>query len=125
MVFQLEVVSLLKTLYILKEILKELNKNLNWLIIILLAPLKGKRKRRNIKNQEILVIWNKEPVVNNPNDVSISDAETESGNEHEDDNNKQEETAPPVAKKHGREREPWVQKPMPFPSKSHKTKEEH
>ena len=70
----------------------------------------------------------KEPVVNNPNDVSISDTETESGNEHENDINKpeeqEEETAPPVAKKHGREREPWVQKPMPFPSKSHKTKEE-
>ena len=70
----------------------------------------------------------KEPVVNNPNDVSISDAETESCNEHEDDNNKteeqEEENAPPVAKKHGREREPWVQKTMPFPSKSHKTKEE-
>ena len=55
----------------------------------------------------------KEPVVNNPNDVFISDAETKSGNEHEDDNNnkpkeQEEETAPPVAKKHGREREPWV-----------------
>ena len=33
----------------------------------------------------------KEPVVNNPNDVSVSDAETESGNEHEDDINKPEE----------------------------------
>ena len=37
-------------LFLLKDILKELNKNLNWLKIILLAPLKGKRKRRNIKN---------------------------------------------------------------------------
>ena len=56
----------------------------------------------------------KEPVVNNPNDVSISDAETESGNDHENENEidkpeeQEEETAPPVAKKHGREREPWV-----------------
>ena len=62
----------------------------------------------------------KEPVVNNPNDISISDAETKSGNEHKNVINKpkeqEEETAPPVAKKHGREREPWVQKPMPFPS---------
>ena len=60
--------------------------------------------------------FDKESLVNNPNDVSISDAETESDNEHEDDINKPEEqeevTAPPVAKKHGRKREPWVQKPI-------------
>ena len=51
----------------------------------------------------------KEPEVNNPNVVSISDAETESGNEHHKDTNepeeREEETAPPVAKKHGKERE--------------------
>ena len=29
-----------------------------------------------------------------------------------------------VAKKHGREREPWVQKPMPFPCKSSKSKDD-
>ena len=70
----------------------------------------------------------KEPTSNNPNVVSNSDAETENGNEHDNDTNEpeeqEEETAPPVAKKHVKEREPWVQKPMPFPSKSQKTKEE-
>src|ERR1041385_186893 len=29
-----------------------------------------------------------------------------------------------LARRHGKEREPWVQKPMPFPSKSVKSKEE-
>jgi hypothetical protein len=29
-----------------------------------------------------------------------------------------------IANKHGNEREPWVQKPMPFPGKKHKSKEE-
>src|SRR3954468_7347435 len=29
-----------------------------------------------------------------------------------------------IARKHGKEREPWVQKPMPFSGKSLKTKEE-
>jgi hypothetical protein len=29
-----------------------------------------------------------------------------------------------IANKHGSEREPWVQKPMPFPVKKHKSKEE-
>ena len=29
-----------------------------------------------------------------------------------------------VARKHGREREPWVQKPMPFPPKPSKTKDD-
>jgi hypothetical protein len=29
-----------------------------------------------------------------------------------------------IANKHGSEREPWVQKPMPFPNKKHKSKEE-
>ena len=27
-------------------------------------------------------------------------------------------------RKHGREREPWIQKPMPFPSKPSKTKDD-
>ena len=51
----------------------------------------------------------KEPTSNTPNAVSISDAETESGDEHDNDTNEpeeqEEETAPPVAKKHGKERE--------------------
>src|SRR4051812_8253708 len=29
-----------------------------------------------------------------------------------------------IANKHGKEREPWVQKPMPFLGKKHKSKEE-
>src|SRR3954454_836693 len=29
-----------------------------------------------------------------------------------------------IANKHGKEREPWVQKPLPFPDKKHKSKEE-
>jgi hypothetical protein len=29
-----------------------------------------------------------------------------------------------MANKHGSETEPWVQKPMPFPGKAHKSKEE-
>ena len=62
----------------------------------------------------------KEPTSNNPNVVSIFDAETESGNEHKNDNDKteeqEEEPAPPVARKHGRDRGPWVQRPMPSPA---------
>ena len=74
----------------------------------------------------------------------MSDAETESGNEHVNDNdndnaNDKYELAEEsdedtknknyikkdfIAKKHGKEREPWVQKPMPFPNKKHKSKEE-
>jgi hypothetical protein len=69
-----------------------------------------------------------------PNSVSISDAETEPG----DASDKEEVEEEPekidkntkytkedfIANKHGIEREPWVQKPMPFPSKKHKSKEE-
>ena len=96
------------------------------------------------------------------NDVSISDAETQSGNEHSpSDNNNDNDDAhmdaqpdddkepdndveigpdvdldnPPsknkrydkrnfVARKHGKEREPSVQKPMPFPPKPSKKKDE-
>jgi hypothetical protein len=102
-------------------------------------------------------------VIKNPNNVSISDAETQSGNEHTPsdnenddanddhidappDNNKQSDNEveiepavdldnpPPknkrydkkdfIARKHGKEREPWVQKPMPFPSKAVKYRDE-
>ena len=83
----------------------------------------------------------------NPNDTSIFDAETQSGDEHEPSDNVNDnahvdaqpsndndvEVEPDVdldnpqsrnqrydkrdfvARKHGKEREPWVQKPMPFP----------
>jgi hypothetical protein len=100
-----------------------------------------------------------EPVIDtpeNPNDISISDAETQSGDEHEPGNNDNDDVhvdAQPsndndveiepavdldnpqpknkrydkrdfVARKHGKEREPWVQKPMPFPPKPSKKKDD-
>jgi hypothetical protein len=69
-----------------------------------------------------------------PNSVSISDAETKSGNAS--DKEEVEEEPEKLAKnekytkedftanKHGSEREPWVLKPMPFLGKKHKSKEE-
>ncbi|KAK1668206.1 hypothetical protein QYE76_056365 [Lolium multiflorum] len=101
------------------------------------APSKKKKKKH--KN----VVESSEPV-NDPNGISISDAETESGNEHDKDNDKNDafdkeevEDEPEkhaknkkytkedfTAKKHGNEREPWVQKQMPFPAKKLKSKEE-
>ena len=86
----------------------------------------------------------KEPVLENPNNISISDAETEDDNELVNDIDKdnkpnkeesdEEPEKPPknrkynkeelVARKHGSEREPWVQNPMPFPNKNYKSKEE-
>jgi hypothetical protein len=81
--------------------------------------------------------------IKDPNSVSISDAETESGNDKSDASDKEEEKEKEkeeepekhakntkytkedfIANKHGKEREPWVQKPMPFPEKKHKSKEE-
>ncbi|KAK1679286.1 hypothetical protein QYE76_040134 [Lolium multiflorum] len=101
------------------------------------APSKKKKKKH--KN----VVESSEPV-NDPNSISISDAETESGNEHEEDNDKndtpdkeeiEKEPEKPaknkkytkedfITEKHGNEREPWVQKQMPFPAKKLKSKEE-
>ncbi|KAK1697093.1 hypothetical protein QYE76_013790 [Lolium multiflorum] len=101
------------------------------------APSKKKKKKH--KN----VVESSEPV-NDPNSISISDAETESGNEHDKDNDKddtpdkeeiEKEPEKPaknkkytkedfIAEKHGNEREPWVQKQMPFPAKKLKSKEE-
>ncbi|KAK1646743.1 hypothetical protein QYE76_064548 [Lolium multiflorum] len=101
------------------------------------APSKKKKKKH--KN----VVESSEPV-NDPNSISISDAETESGNEHEKDNDKNDtpdkeevEKEPEkhaknkkytkedfITEKHGNEREPWVQKQMPFPAKKLKSKEE-
>ena len=101
----------------------------------------------------------REPAIDtpeNPNDISIYDAETQSGNEHEpsdninDDvhvdaqtsNDNDVEIEPVVDldnpqsknqhydkkdfvdRKHGKEREPWVQKPMPFPPKPSKKKDD-
>ncbi|KAK1684415.1 hypothetical protein QYE76_045263 [Lolium multiflorum] len=101
------------------------------------APSKKKKKKH--KN----VVESSEPI-NDPNSISISDAETESGNEHEEDNDKNDtpdkeeiEKEPEkhaknkkytkedfITEKHGNEREPWVQKQMPFPAKKLKSKEE-
>ena len=101
------------------------------------APSKKKKKKHKT------VVESSEPV-NDPNSISISDAETESGNEHDKDNDKSDvsdkeevEDEPEkhaknkkytkedfIAKKHGNEREPWVQKQMPFPVKKLKSKEE-
>ncbi|KAI5018268.1 hypothetical protein ZWY2020_043156 [Hordeum vulgare] len=91
----------------------------------------------------------------NPNDVSVSDAETQSGDEHEPSDNidsgvhvdaqpsndKDVDIEPVdldnpqpknrrydkkdfIARKHDKEREPWVQKPMPFPPKPSKKKDD-
>ncbi|KAK1682308.1 hypothetical protein QYE76_043156 [Lolium multiflorum] len=101
------------------------------------SPSKKKKKKHKA------VVESSEPV-NDPNSISISDAETESGNEHDEDNDKNDapdkeeiEKEPEkhaknkkytkedfITKKHGNEREPWVQKPMPFPAKKLKSKEE-
>src|SRR3954464_5922475 len=75
--------------------------------------------------------------VRDPNSVSISDAETESGNDKSDAYDKEIEEEPEkhtrstkstkedfIANKHGKEREPWVKKPLSFPDKKHKSKEE-
>jgi hypothetical protein len=69
-----------------------------------------------------------------PNSISIFDAETENGNasDKEEVEEEPEKLAKNVkytkedfiATKHGSEREPWVQKPMPFPGKKHISKEE-
>jgi hypothetical protein len=69
-----------------------------------------------------------------PNSVSISDVGTESGNasdkeevEEEPENlakNAKYTKEDFIANKHGSEREPWVQKPMPFLGKKHESKEE-
>jgi hypothetical protein len=69
-----------------------------------------------------------------PNSVSISDAETKSGNASDKQEVEEEPEKLPknakytkedfIANKHGNEREPWVEKQMPFSGKKHKFKEE-
>ncbi|KAI5004464.1 hypothetical protein ZWY2020_031707 [Hordeum vulgare] len=89
-----------------------------------------------------------------PNDISACDAETQSGDEHEPgdnmgsdvpnnaqpSNDEDVEIEPTVnpdnpqpkrydkndftTRKHGKEREPWVQRPMPFPPKPSKKKDD-
>src|SRR3954451_25481683 len=92
------------------------------------TPSKKKKHRTNGESSEY---------ARNPNSVSISDAETESGNEKGNASDKEEveeETKELdknakytkedfIARKHGSEREPWVQIPMSFPHKKLNTKE--
>jgi hypothetical protein len=69
-----------------------------------------------------------------PNSVSISDAETEPCNASDEEEVEEEPEKLAknakytkedfIANKHGNKREHWVQKPMPFPGKKHKSKEE-
>jgi hypothetical protein len=120
------------------------------------APSPSKRKKK--KNDRTLHA-SSEPIAQppeNPNDISIFDAKTQSGNEpktsdnvnknvHDDaqpSNDNDVEIEPTVdldnpqsknqhcdkkdfvASKHGKEIKPWVQKPMPFPPKPSKKKDD-
>src|SRR3989337_65769 len=119
------------------------------------APSASKKKKKNDRTLHA----SSDPTVDtpeNPNDISISDAETQSGDEHEPNNNDNDDVhvdAQPsddndveiepavdldnpqpknkrydkrdfIARKHGKEREPWVQKPMPFPPKPSRQKDD-
>ena len=95
------------------------------------TPSKKKKKKHKT------VVESSEPA-QDPNSISISDAETKSGNYKNDASDKEQIEEEPekktknikytkedfIANRHGNEREPWVQKPMPFPNKKHKSKEE-
>ena len=116
------------------------------------APSPSKKKKK--KNDRTLHA-SSEPIAEapeNPNDISISDAEIQSGNEHETSEEVNDDAQPSkdndveiepagdldnpqskiqrydkrdfVARKHGKERETWVQKPMPFPPKPSKKKDD-
>src|SRR3954462_11800222 len=106
---------------------------------IVSSPKKKKKKKHKEADNSNDPIEEEEHVVDQ-NIISISDAETEDGVEPDKDSEKndppevREEEAPDkrkkytredfLARRHRKEREPWVQKPMPFPGKSVKTKEE-
>jgi hypothetical protein len=89
-----------------------------------------RKRRRSIKQLQNLLKQVRILI----NSVSISEAKTESCNAS--DKEEVEEEPEKLAKnakytkedfitnKHSSEREPWVQKPMPFPDKKHKSKEE-
>ncbi|SPT20590.1 unnamed protein product [Triticum aestivum] len=120
------------------------------------VPSSSKKKK---KKNDRTVQTSSEPIaepLDNPNDIFMSDAETQSGNEHEpseninddvhndaqpsNDNDVEAEPAIDldnpqsknqrydkrdfVANKHGKEREPWVQKPMPFSPKPSEKKDD-
>ena len=107
------------------------------------SPSKRKKKKHKTAVESSETVKEKEPA-SNPNSISVSDAETENGNEpvndndrNNDNNNEEVESDSDsdtenknhtkedfIAKKHGKEREPWVQKSMPFPNKKHKSKEQ-
>src|SRR3954469_24409251 len=108
---------------------------------IVSSPKKKKKKKKKKKHKEADnsndPIVDEEPVVD-PNSISTSDVETEDDAEPEKDVEKndppevREKEAPDkrkkytredfIARRHGKEREPWVQKPMPFPGKFAKPK---
>src|SRR4051812_26865960 len=95
---------------------------------IVSSPKKKKKHKEDDNSNDPIV--EEEPDVD-PNNISTSDAETKDGAEPEKDAEKndppevREEEAPDKRKKHtredfiarihGKEREPWVQKSMPFP----------
>jgi hypothetical protein len=89
----------------------------------------SKKKKRKHKT-----VAESSEIGKDPNSVSISDAETKSGNASDKEEVEEEPEKPAknakytkddfIANKHGNEREPWVQKPMPFSGKKHKSKEE-
>ena len=104
------------------------------------APSPSQKKK---KKDDRTLHASSEPVIDtpeNPNDISISDVETQSGDEHESSDNFNDDVhddAQPsndndvevdhaddkrdfVERKHCKEREPWVQKPMSFPPKPSK-----
>ncbi|KAI5019234.1 hypothetical protein ZWY2020_044122 [Hordeum vulgare] len=116
------------------------------------APSHPRKKKKDDRN-----LHASNPVaatLESPNDVCVSDAETQSGGEHEPNDNinsnvhedaqpsneKDVEIEPDLdnpqpknrryykndfaARKHGKEREPWVQKPMSFPPKPSKKKDD-
>src|SRR4051812_22216591 len=107
---------------------------------IVSSPNKKKNKKKHKEADNSNDPIEEEGQAVDPNSISTSDAETVDGAEPEKDAEKndppkvREEEAPDkrkkytredfLARRHGKEREPCVQKLMPFPSKSVKTKEE-
>ncbi|KAI4976414.1 hypothetical protein ZWY2020_050021 [Hordeum vulgare] len=115
------------------------------------TPSHPKEKKKDDRN---LHAFTKYYHTEEPNDISASDAETQSGDEHEPgdnmdsdvhnnaqpSNDEDVEIEPSVnpdnpqpkkydkndftARKHGKEREPWVQRPMPFPPKPSNKKDD-
>jgi hypothetical protein len=86
------------------------------------------------KNKKHKIVAESSEIGKDPNSVSISDVETENDNASDKEEVKEEPEKLAknakytkenfIANKHGNEREPWVQKPMPFPGKKHNSKEE-